>query len=159
MWGQGETVDPGGIMRGLFRRFRCPLLLLVSLALAVAAYDSCTGIRWSGGYEISAKVERLSDRAVSAALCVVLFRNEWELVDGNIESIDERWQQVSVSDGDSFEVLVRSGGHDSGFGREISYIREEILILRVEYADGGREVIVAELPESRSSREMIVKVP
>jgi hypothetical protein len=88
----------------------------------------------------------------------VLFRQEWEGTEGDLARIDSRWQEVPAS-GEPFTILVKSGGKYSRLGRQISYIRQEVLVLKVSYADGGDELVVAHIPEISSTLEMGVRVP
>jgi hypothetical protein len=136
-----------------------PALLVVgAVALLAVAYDRAQEIRWSGGYPVQVRIERSSPRPTSSLSAAVLFRREWDLTEGDPSRIDSGWQAVPAS-GEPFTVNVKCGGRDSGLGRPISYVRQELLVLRVAYADGGGELVVAELPDSRSTRERVVRVP
>jgi hypothetical protein len=125
----------------------------------VILMDKTATTRWIGGYGVTVHVERGSDRAIKHAEAAPVLREEWRLAQGQIERIDSRWRVVEATNGGSFTVPVKTVGSDSAFGRELSYSREELLIVKVEYADGGSEVVVAELPESRSDRKMVIRLP
>jgi len=140
-------------------RYALPALLgVTALALLALAYDRTHGIRWIGGYAVRVRMERSSPRPVDSVSAVVLFRREWEAADGDPARIDSDWQAVPLS-GEPFTVHVKCGGKDSGLGRPISYVRQELVVLRVAYADGGSELVVAELPDGRSGRELSVRIP
>jgi hypothetical protein len=139
--------------------YALPALLAVgALTLLALAYDWAREVRWSGGYPVHVKIERSGPRPVSSVSAAVLFRGEWELAKGDVSRIDSGWQAVPAS-GKPFTVQVKCGGKDSGLGRQISYVRQEVMVLRVAHADGGEELVVAELPDSRSSRELVVRIP
>jgi hypothetical protein len=144
------------------RRTRYARVGLLAAAVAVGAvvgYDCARTIRWGGGYQVQVRVERLSPRPVSSLSDVVLFRREWEYADGDPGRIDSSWEMVQGAGAEPFLVWVKSGGADSGLGREVSYVRQEVLVLRVGYADGGSGLVVAELPDGRGDRAVSVRVP
>jgi hypothetical protein len=132
---------------------------VVTLTVLAVAFDRAEVIDWIGGYPVQVRVERSSPRPVSGLAAAVLFRREWELTEGDPARIDFPWQVVSGAGREPFTVQVQCGGKNSGLGRQISYVRQEVLVLKVSYADGGSGLVVAELPGSRSSRELSVQVP
>jgi hypothetical protein len=132
---------------------------VVTLAVLAVAYDRAQVIDWVGGYPVQVRVERSSPRPVSGLSAAVLFRREWELTEGDPARIDSGWQTVAGAGSAPFTVPVKCGGKDSGLGRQIRYVRQEVLVLQVSYADGGSGLVVAELPDSHSSRELSVRVP
>jgi hypothetical protein len=64
---------------------------------------------------------------------------------------------VKWKPGAPFEVRVIFGGEYSGFGRELQYGQARFLAIGVEYVDGGKEYLAAEIPNHR--RELTVEVP
>jgi hypothetical protein len=131
-------------------------LLLAALALI---FDRMQTIRWQGSYPVRATVERTGIRLIKTAAVVVLFRWSWVAAEGDPERIECGWKRVDVADGSAFTVEVLCGGTSSGLGRDISYVRQEVLVLKVDYADGERQLVIADVPESRSSRELVLRVP
>jgi hypothetical protein len=141
-------------------RYAVLLLLATALLAGLAlAYDRTHVIAWVGGYAVHVRTERAGPRPIRAADVALLFRAEWAAAEGDPGRIDSGWKPVAVVDGGSFVVEVKCSGKDSGFGRQISYARQEVLVLRVGYADGGNELVAADLPESHSSRELLLRVP
>jgi hypothetical protein len=130
--------------------------LLAALALI---FDSVQSVRWQGSYSVRVTIERAGNSQVESAAAVALFRTSWELAEGDPERIESGWKAVTVADGDCFTVKILTGGKSSGMGREISYVRQEVLVLRVNYRDGESRVVAAEIPESNSSREVTLLVP
>jgi hypothetical protein len=146
-------------MQQRMRYARVGLLAAAVAAGAVSGYDCARTIRWSGGYQVQVRVERSSPRPVRSLSAVVLFRREWEFAEGDLRRIETSWQAVPGAGVEPFAVWVKCGGADSGLGRGISYVRQEVLVLRVEYADGGGGMVVAELPDSPGNRGISVRVP
>jgi hypothetical protein len=135
------------------------LLVLVTVAVLALAYDRTQIIDWVGGYPVRVRIERSGPRPVSGAAAAALFRCEWDAIEGDPARIGADWQTVAVSGADPFTVQVKCGGKDTGLGRTVSYVRQEVLVLKVDYADGGSELVVADLPDKRSNRELLVRVP
>lgn len=132
-------------------------LLLAVIALA-GVYDRLGIIDWVGYTPVKVTIQRTGDRPLKAAEVAVMFRPYWEASEGNPERI-EMWKPVTLTDGDSFTINVRSGGRSSALGRTISRVQEEVLVLKVNYTDGERQLLVADIPESQSSRELVLRVP
>jgi hypothetical protein len=141
------------------RYARLAVLVLVPLAVVAVIYDYSQEIRWVGGYRVQVRLERLSDRPVKTVSVVLMFPNEWRTIQGDLALSDQTWEAVDLTGGDIFEVDVRSGGRISGLGREISSVREEILVVRVEYEGGGTETVIANIPDYGSDRRVVVRVP
>jgi hypothetical protein len=135
---------------------RARITLLAVLILLATAYDYGQILIWDGGYHVRVKVEQQSARRVGRMSAVVLFRQGWEEAEGDPSRIDVGWKAVPTSE--PFEVLVNSSGRISGFGRELGYVRQEVLVLKVEYADGQRTVVAADVPDS-GNPELVVRVP
>jgi hypothetical protein len=153
-----DSAAEGAVVR---RRLRYVLLLLLTaatLALAGVLYDRSREIRWSGGYLVQVKIERSGTRQVSNVSAAILFRREWESTEGDPARIDSGWHVVPVS-GEPFTLQVKCGGKESRLGFRTSSVRQEVLVLKVDYADGSNELVVAHIPESKSRREMGVRVP
>src|SRR6516162_2023088 len=137
------------------------LLVLAVAALAGLAFvwDFGSMAIWDGGYPVQVVIQRTSARPVGAAAAVVLFSWEWNAVDGDETRVGSKWKPVDMADGSSFEVYVKCSGKDSGFGRRISYVRQEILVVKVDYTDGSKQLLVADLPESCCGRQLALRVP
>jgi hypothetical protein len=141
------------------RRLLCWLVPICLVAGALAAYDFVGGILWQGRYEVTVTVQRSGTCATASAEAAALFRSWWEAAGHDPSRIEASWQPVTIRDGDSFTIEVRSGGALSGWGRTLSYVREEVLLVKVVYADGDRRVIVADLPNSQEHRALVLQVP
>ena len=141
-------------------RYALPALLgVVALAVLAVAYDRTRVVAWIGDYPVQVRVERSSQRPVRQMSAATLFRLEWERAAGDASRIEADWQAVAGAGGVPFTVQVKHGGDNSGLGRQLNYAREGLLVLKVDYTDGGSELVVAELPDSRSSGDLSVKVP
>jgi len=135
------------------------LLAALVLAALLFACDHVMVTDWVGGYPVEVRVERTGTRPVKAAAVALLFKGERLAVENDFSRIDSPWQPVSLTEGGTFTVEVKCGGRDSGLGRRLSFVRNEVLVLKVEYADGTTKYVVAELPESRGPRQLSVQVP
>jgi hypothetical protein len=124
------------------KHIRYALAVLLGVAvLAVLAYmwDQGSEVRWDGDYPVQVTVKRASVRPVSATGVVVLFRGEWTAAEGDDARLDATWEPIEVTNGSSFEVRVKCGGKDSALGRQLTYVRQEVLVVKVDYADGGKQ--------------------
>jgi len=50
-------------------------------------------------------------------------------------------------------------GADSGWRRVLRYTEDELLILKIEYADGKHRFEVVEIPQGPGARKLFVEVP
>jgi hypothetical protein len=135
------------------------LAILAVLTVLVIVYDCTQFVSWVGGYPVNVKIERLSSRPVSRVSYAVLFRREWTDCEGDLARIDSGWHEIDASSGDTFTLNIKSLGETSGLGRRIRYNRQEVLVLTVAYTNGGSDHLTVELPDSRSSGELVVRVP
>jgi hypothetical protein len=144
------------------KHLRLGVALLVAAALLTAlglVYDQTQAIGWIGGYPVEVRIERTGGRPVRAASAALLFRQEWDWARSDPARIDSPWKPVPVGDGDLFTVEVKHFGKDSGLGRQLSYGREEVLVLKVDYADGEVQLVTADLPGYRERRRLVLQVP
>jgi hypothetical protein len=140
--------------------YAVPLLFAgIVLAVIVVAYDRTQVSGWLDSYSVRVTTQRTSPRPVASASVAVLLRVEWTGAAGDLAAINPLWRPITVADGAHFDVDVKCGGNHSGLGRQIRYVRQDVLLLKIDYADGDSRLITADIPESQSSREMVVQVP
>jgi hypothetical protein len=109
-----------------------------------------------GAFPLRVNLVSNSDRRVKEVSAgVLLDEGQAELfrADPSVFPLDP----VSWKPGALFEMRVVFGGEYSGFGRELQYGQARFLALGVEYADGGKEYLAAEIPNHR--RYLAVEVP
>jgi hypothetical protein len=141
-------------MRRLLR-WLVPVLLVAGV---LVAFDFVKVTIWDGGYDVTVTVQRSGTRAVASAEATALFRSWWNAAEHDPSRIEAPCQSVALRDGDSFTIAVRSSGRVSAWGRTLSYVREDVLVVKVAYADGDRRIIVADLPDHEHPA-MVLKVP
>jgi hypothetical protein len=135
------------------------LLAGAFLAALAVAFDRTQAVGWIGAYPVEVRIERTGGRPLRAASAVLLSRYEWDWAGGDPDRIEGPWKPVVVGDGDLFTVEVKHFGKDSGLGRQLSYVRQEVLVLKVDYADGETRLVAADLPGYREPRRLVVEVP
>jgi|SRR5262245_61527481 len=141
------------------RRIVLFLLVAVLLVALAVVYDRTHVDGWVGDYRVEVRVERTGPRPVRAASATMLFRWEWDWAGNDPARIDSPWKPVALEDDGSFTVEVRCFGKDSGLGRRLSFVRKEVLVLKVDYADGGSQLVAAELPDVHDRRPLVLQVP
>jgi hypothetical protein len=131
-------------------------LAVVLLGGALVAYDFLLVMTWVGGYNVVVAVQRTGSRPIASAEAAAMFREWWEAAGHDPSRIAARWHVVTLQEGGSFTLWVRSSGAVSGWGRQLSYAREEVLVVKVAYANGHTGVATADLPDSHA---IVLQVP
>src|SRR5262249_22830151 len=143
-------------------RLRTKLTLVAATVLiaGLLAYDCCFGCFWVGGFRLQVNVVPSGSREITRISAEALMLKEWaQYVYEGTDRVELRLEPVQFAAGKPFTVYVESSGERSAFGRDLGYFQYQLLVLRVEYADGTHEYVTAEIPDGRRQREMSVQVP
>jgi hypothetical protein len=99
-----------------------------------------------------------SERQIKRVSADTAGRKEWA---GELDTLRAELSPKSVEweVGKPFVVEVPWGGADSGLGRQLRFSQFELLVLLVEYADGTKEYVTAEIPDGRKQRALTIEVP
>lgn len=138
-----------------------PLLLLVLVALAMLVFLDSTGAGYAdGAFPLVVSLEAPTGRSirrVEAQPCVSSIESDAHLADP--ASPELNLKAVAWSPGRPFEVRVPCSSRISMLGRELSYSRHRVLLLRVELDDGSHRMFAVDLPNGRDSRSLNIRVP
>jgi hypothetical protein len=137
------------------------LALLVVVALAVGgllAVDYVGRYFEQGSFPVEVHIESKANHKIIRVSfgALVTNRSAEEVQKSNLDNLD--LESVTDFDGKRGTVRVRYDACCSGLGRELDYGQEGLLILRFEFADGGKQCRVVEIPDGRRSRSVSVEI-
>jgi hypothetical protein len=136
------------------------VLVAVLVGLGVAGYDCLLRVDWVGAFPLRVQLNRKGPRLISRISAQALMASEWaEELRIDPRRLELDLKPVPWVEGQPFTVQVPSSGRMSGFGRDLSYFNFQLLVLRIEYADGTSEYVTADIPDGRVKREVFVVVP
>jgi hypothetical protein len=122
---------------------------------------------WIGHFPLRVDLVTRNDRQIVDVSCDLLpkeyatyLRKAWA-DDPQIdpEKLELTLHKAEWIEGQPFTVDVTSSGATTRSGREIGYWQRQLLVLRVEYKDGGTEYVAEEIPDGRARRDVSVSVP
>lgn len=120
------------------------------LGLLLVGYDIGSRMMWEGSATFEVRLESLSGRRVqNVSFDSLPFRQWADDFRRNPDHFELLLKPVQDFDGAQGTVYVRSSGTSSGLGRELRYVRDELLVLEIIYADGEKRLELAEVPERR----------
>jgi hypothetical protein len=130
----------------------------VAIVAALFAYDLLGTVIWDGAFPLEIELANRGEQQIIRVSADVLMQREWAtIVQTNPERIELNLKPVSWAEENPFTVRVPCSGTRSGLGRERSYMQFQLLVLRVEYADGTSEFATADIPDGRLQRKMFVE--
>lgn len=133
-------------------------ILVALVGFGVWALDRAGDLRWSGSFPLQVRLE--AGRKVVAVWAGTMQRREWaEQIRQDIRRADCVFRPVEGFDGSTFTVDVICGGRNSGLGIERHYTEDQVLVLRLEYADQQDQFQAVEIPEGRGPRTVSVQLP
>src|SRR5262249_36908677 len=139
---------------------RTVLFLAAVLAAGLLAYDLVVGAFCDGKFPLEVKLVSKTGREIVGVSAQALMQREWgEELRSDPQGFELDLQPVKWVEGRPFTVRVPFSSTRSGFGRELSYGQFELLVLRVEYADGTIAIVTARIPDGHSQRELSVEAP
>src|SRR5262249_49138091 len=153
-WALGPRFWPLG------KRHLAVVVVVLGVAgLVVLACDSFWRIYWVGFFDVEVRLVPKGGRRVGRVEARALRPGEVAAdVRRTIDRAHYPFRPVEGFDGRSFTVRALCCG-DCSVVREHSYAEEELLLLRLEYADGGTAYEVVEIPPGRGDRSLTVEVP
>jgi hypothetical protein len=135
---------------------------VVAVALiggAAVLYDCGDAIIWDGSFRLTVRLQPAEPGKVRRVWVGTSFNREW--AEENL--LDPEWADRTLSEvadfREPFVVDVTCSWSTSGFGRERWYAQYRVLVLRVEYADGRRLLMLEDIPDSRQTREVAIPLP
>jgi hypothetical protein len=136
------------------------IVILVVLAF-LFLFDYIFGSFWVGSFPLQVSLVSKSDRRINRITAGVLVstKESANAVKADLSRFQFDLEPMDWKQGSPFTVRVSCTGEDSGFGRELSYGQGQLLILCVEYADGQKEYVTADIPDGRRLRDITVDVP
>jgi hypothetical protein len=135
-------------------------LAVSALVLLLVGFDLVGTIIWEGSAPLQLQLKSQSGRKLEK-LSVDSLRS-WQWADAfrnDPNNLDISLKPVEDFDGARGTADVRSSGASSGLGRELSYVRDPVLVLEVVYADGEKRLELAEVPERGQPQVIEVTVP
>src|SRR5262245_25278465 len=116
----------------------------VCLGLLVSGVVLCR--LWVGNFPLEVRLVPYADREITGvSFDVPACAESAERGRGDIRKVELDLKPVEPVDGHTFTVRVRCGGCTSAFGWEWSYSQYQLLVLKIDFADGTSLLEIAEI--------------
>jgi hypothetical protein len=137
--------------------FTITCLAVTALVLLLIGFGTGSRFEWVGCAILEVRLQSRTGRKVDKVSFDSMMFRQWTddfRKDGDPLSL----RPLEDFDGAHGTLCVRSSGTSSG-GRELRYVRDELVVLEIIYADGDKRLEVAEVPERGQPQVVEITIP